>query len=82
MNSQDKGIDWESLLEKEGMPPEPKEEKFGKRVPMGDGLGRKSDEEEEEEDDGTGHSKMCPINLGKSLTGKLNQPNDRPVEDE
>jgi len=73
-------IDWEQLLEEEGMPPEPIPEKLGKRVRLGDGLGRKSDREEDIEDSGKGHSEMCPIKLGVSLTGELNQPNERPVE--
>jgi len=55
---------------------------LGKRIRLGNGLGIKTDREEETEDSGKGHSSMCPINLGKSLTGKLNQPNDRPVEDD
>ena len=73
---------WEKLLKNEGMPADLPEEKHGKRVILGDGLGRKSDSEERDEDDGRSHSRMCPINLGHGLNKRVNQPNDRPVEEE
>ena len=73
---------WEQLLASEGLPSEPLAEQFGTRVPLGDGLGRKTDREEDVEDYEGGHAKMCPINLGKSIGGsRIDQPNDRPVEE-
>ena len=71
---------WEAKLSSEGMPAKLPQEPFGKQIPLGDGLGMKSDLEELMEDEG-GHSSMCPIILGARLNGDLDQPNDRPVED-
>lgn len=71
---------WEAKLSGEGMPAQLPKEPFGKQIPLGDGLGIKSDLEEQLEDGG-GHSPMCPIILGVRLNGDLDQPNDRPVED-
>lgn len=70
---------WDELLKKEGLPAELEPEKLGIRVPLGDGLGRKTDAEEKLEDRG-GHSRTCPINLGHGLNGNIDQPNDRPLE--
>lgn len=77
MNKNDTEIDWEALLEKEGMPSEPKKEKLGKKIRLG--LGVKSEKDEELEDEG-GHSFICPIVIGKRIDGKLDQPGDRSVE--
>lgn len=51
----------------------------GKRVNIG--LGVKSERWEKLEDNGK-HSPTCPINLGTALTGRIDQPNERPVERE
>ncbi|MBI5140104.1 MAG: hypothetical protein HZA94_01495 [Candidatus Vogelbacteria bacterium] len=72
---------WEKILEKEGLGEELGEEFHGEKVELGDGLGRKTEEEECAEDSGEGHSRMCPLNLGRSMDGKVNQVNDRPVEE-
>jgi hypothetical protein len=77
MSKKDGETDWEALLKKEGMPSNLKKENLGKRIRLG--LGVKSRKEEELEDDG-GHAFTCPIVMGRSLDGQLDQPNDRPVE--
>ena len=66
---------WERVLEQEGMGNDIGYGQDGSIVRLGHGV--KSEEEEQLEDDG-GHSQYCPINLGR---GDLDQPNDRPVED-
>lgn len=71
---------WEKLLAAEGMPTDLPEEQLGKRIPLGNGLGIKTEEEERDEDEG-GHSRMCPIKLGVAVsTYQLDQPKDNPVE--
>ena len=72
---------WERVLSSENMPSDLQDQDFGVRVELGDGLGRKTDEEEENEDGGKFHSRMCPIILRTALMGEIDQPNDRPVED-
>lgn len=72
---------WGKLLAFEGIPEGPSGYDLGKRVRLGDGLGRISSREKEAEDNGSGHSRMCPINLGVSINREsVDQPNDRPVE--
>lgn len=72
--------EWEKILEKEGMPEEPPKIFPGKRVELGDGLGRKTESEEKEEDGDSEHSKMCPLNLKESMNNSVDQPNDKPIE--
>ena len=72
---------WEALLAAEGMPSDLPDEGLGIQVKFGNGLGINTDPEEDSEDSNSGHSSMCPITLGYSLTGRLDQPNERPVED-
>ena len=69
---------WEKILTAEGMPAKLKNENLGQRVPIG--LGVKSEKEEKLEDRG-GHSRICPLKLGRALTDNLDQVNDRPVEE-
>ncbi len=72
---------WEKLLAKEGLPAELPPEKLGKRVVLGDGLGRKTNREELIEDSGKGHSRMCPINLHVAINAtNIDQPTDNPPE--
>ena len=63
------------------MPAKLPPEKLGTRVRLGNGHGQKSEADERLEDRG-GHSPMCPINLGHGVSSRVDQPNDRPVEDE
>lgn len=72
-------IQWEKILEKEGLSEKLPKEQNGRKVRLG--LGVKGKKEEDLEDNG-GHSKFCPINLGVAISGKLDQTNDRPVESE
>lgn len=72
---------WEELLANEGMPAELPDEDLGFRVNLGDGLGGKTDQEEYIEDNEAGHSRMCPIRLGSGINSRVDQPNDRPVEE-
>lgn len=71
---------WEKILESEGLG-EKLEEFPGEKVELGDGLGKKTEEEECLEDSGEGHSRMCPLNLGRSMDGTVDQVSDRPVEE-
>jgi hypothetical protein len=76
----DDEIDWEALLEKEGMPSKLKKEKLGKKIRLG--LGVKTEKDEQLEEDG-GHSFLCPLVIGKRIDdGKLDQPGDRSVEED
>lgn len=71
---------WNKLLAREGMPARLPQEKLGKRVVLGDGLGGKTEREEDIEDSGKGHSRMCPINLGVGVNATIDQPTDNPLE--
>lgn len=71
---------WNKLLAGEGMPARLPQEKLGKRVVLGDGLGGKTTGEEDIEDEGEGHSRMCPINLGVGINTTIDQPADNPLE--
>jgi hypothetical protein len=74
-----RNTNWEKLLIREDMPPEPKNEQLGRRI--GIGLGIKSLKEEKGEDNGY-HSFMCPLNLGTGINTKIDQPHNRPVEED
>ena len=67
---------WEKILNAEGLGEELPPEFPGEKVQLGDGLGRKTGREEKIEDSGKGHSRMCPLNLGQSLEGEVDQPMD------
>jgi len=70
---------WEEILANEGLAPI---EDIGQH-PLGDGLGDVSPKTDKIEEKNRGHGSMCPINLGHSISEiEINQPNDRPVEDE
>lgn len=77
---------WEQILEADGLGADLPPISPGIQVPLGDGLGRKTFKEEEGEDFGNRgrgiDSNMCPIVLGTDLDGVLNQPGQRPVEEE
>ncbi len=75
-------INWEKLLEQEGLGEELSPELPGEKVELGDGLGRKTNKEEEIEDSGEGHSRMCPLNLGQAMDDSVDQPNDKPLDKE
>jgi len=71
--------EWEEILKKAGMPSKLPSGPLGKKVSIG--LGVKTEGQERLEDRG-GHSPICPIVLGSGISEKIDQPNDRPVEDE
>lgn len=75
----DDPLAWEAYLASEGLGKKLSHIYPGKRVPLGDGLGRKTRNEEGKEDAGKGHSRMCPIVL-RPLDDQMDKPNDRPVE--
>lgn len=74
---------WEKYLESVGLGRRLKRENPGTRIEFGKSrvFGVKSEAEEILEDEG-GHGSTCPIEVGVDLEGKLNQPNERPAEDE
>ena len=67
---------WEEKLKQEGLSKDLDPIFPGKQVELGDGLGRKTEKEENIEDSGKGHSRMCPLNLGKAMTDEIDQPTD------